>query len=256
MKRTLAAVTAAAVLACEGRELPIFDVPVQVGGSSAGSGGASGGDAGSSSNGAGTSSGAASGGSGGSDAGAGGSLAGNGGSGGSPFGMSGGGGSGGFGASQCTTHEDCAPGGWICEKLACDDPTGVCVPRPAICRPEPDPVCGCDGVTYWNDCIRQKAKVQRASWGQCTVTACACNVGEDCNVPFASCSHLVGPGEVCGHNMGSCWVLPPQCVPGADSKMWRECRPPDVPPGPCVDTCLAIFSQRPHAELRPKDICN
>lgn len=161
------------------------------------------------------------------------------------------------GQRPCAEDFDCDTG-WVCEKPGCDAPFGQCVPWPSLCWDDPMPVCGCDGVTYWNDCVRLKSPShpQLASFGQCRDTAFPCQFGADCNVPYASCSHLMAPGELCGHGTGSCWVLPAQCVPSADKKRWRECRPPDQGPGPCSDMCNAIASERPHAELRRYETCN
>jgi len=148
----------------------------------------------------------------------------------------------------CSDNDDCE--GWFCEKPGCDAPTGVCMPRPLFPPPEPEPVCGCDGVTYWNDDIRRWFGRSLDSLGECRATARACEFGPDCGVPYdsASCSHLVSPGEGCDYGMGTCWVLPPSCEDTGDRRIWRLCRPSDAePPPPCVDTCLAIRSERPHA---------
>ena len=243
-------------LACEGREVLVFDLP---GGSSAsagvatlagssGSAGASAGAAlgGSSSNVAGSESG-----SGGSNGGAGGDIAG--GEGGSVVGTAGGGGA---APRPCIGKGDCGPG-WACQRGGCDTPLGECVPFDHFCSPDPVPVCGCNGVTYWNDCLRINAGAQLAGPGPCKANACSCEVSSDCGVPYASCSHLLPPGETCGHGIGTCWMVPFGCPPNADKKLWRECKPPDQgPPGPCVDTCNAIASGRTYAELRRGDTCN
>jgi hypothetical protein len=149
--------------------------------------------------------------------------------------------------TPCSINEECSVG-WFCEKAGCEATSGWCVPDPVFLSPEPAPVCGCNGVTYWNDDIRRKFGVTRESIGECGANACACEVGSDCDAPYASCSHLISGSDMCGPGKGACWVLPPKCVPTGDPMSWRECRPPDSPdpPPPCVDTCLAIRSEKPH----------
>jgi hypothetical protein len=44
---------------------------------------------------------------------------------------------------------------------------GTCVPIPDVCTQNVDPVCGCDGVTYYNDCARLAALVNKAHDGSC-----------------------------------------------------------------------------------------
>jgi hypothetical protein len=47
------------------------------------------------------------------------------------------------------------------------DPTGICRVPPGVCIQVYDPVCGCDGVTYSNDCERQAAQIQLFHPGEC-----------------------------------------------------------------------------------------
>ncbi len=47
------------------------------------------------------------------------------------------------------------------------DLEGVCVDRPEVCPEIFDPVCGCDGSTYSNDCFRLMAGVQKDHDGEC-----------------------------------------------------------------------------------------
>jgi hypothetical protein len=45
--------------------------------------------------------------------------------------------------------------------------TGWCQTPDTDCGDMLDLVCGCDGRTYLNDCVRQQAGVWRDYWGRC-----------------------------------------------------------------------------------------
>lgn len=74
---------------------------------------------------------------------------------------------GGFIGLLCADGEYCELPAGMC--LWADE-TGTCRDRPLGCPDNVDPVCGCDGVTYFNDCERQVAAAQRAHDGACDGT--------------------------------------------------------------------------------------
>ncbi|OGF64939.1 MAG: hypothetical protein A2Y62_15145 [Candidatus Fischerbacteria bacterium RBG_13_37_8] len=75
---------------------------------------------------------------------------------------------GGIIANPCPRGEYCD----ITALNACEgaDLQGVCVKIPSSCLiPDTKQICGCDGKTYGNDCVRQQAQVQKAHDGKCSI---------------------------------------------------------------------------------------
>ena len=64
----------------------------------------------------------------------------------------------------------CDDGLW-CEhpagQCAVADAAGTCAKAPEICTQDYKPVCGCNGKTYGNDCMRKLEKVQLDHIGEC-----------------------------------------------------------------------------------------
>jgi hypothetical protein len=94
----------------------------------------------------------------------------------------------------CDTGVECGgagggcPPGQFCNVLDCDaGTTGTCVAVPMDCSDEYDPVCGCNGVTYGNDCLRIRARAAFDHDGACGSGASCGGVGD---VPC-------GEGELC-----------------------------------------------------------
>ena len=93
------------------------------------------------------------------------------------------------------------PDGQFCElpegQCGSADLEGQCVPMNGACPEFYSPVCGCDGVTYANDCFRQAAGAQKAHDGACD-----------------GCASLLDclPNEYCQSTDGQCGVLPGVCT--------------------------------------------
>lgn len=57
------------------------------------------------------------------------------------------------------------PPGSLC---GASDAPGTCVKVIQDCSLTPQEVCGCDGKTYINDCVRIRARAQKATNGKCS----------------------------------------------------------------------------------------
>lgn len=144
------------------------------------------------------------------------------------------------GDKRCTRTDDCGSGQY-CKKHGCSETAGNCEPYPALCGDEEQVVCGCDGVTYFNECLRRAAGIAEAHDGECEADAVQCGgPGKTACPGSATCATLLGSDRRdCHDAMGSCWVVPVTCPTPTHADRWDECEPLGRR---CVDTCEAIRS--------------
>jgi hypothetical protein len=141
----------------------------------------------------------------------------------SPEGAGGAGGGGGVtvtgststGASlDCDANHACGQG-YFCFDAACGlqgAGTGTCQPVETT-EAKAAPVCGCDGVTYWNSRLGAASPHSIRADGACpagegtkgcsTSGGCAAEAGERCAYARDTCSSALGAG--------TCWVVPASC---------------------------------------------
>jgi hypothetical protein len=155
-----------------------------------------------------------------------------------------GGDGGGFDA-YCTSVNDCQAG-FYCELPTCGAPSGKCSPLPASCDNEEHDTCGCDGITYFNDCMRKQRGVGSVYYpSPCPAdVAYTCGPGQPACPQPAYCFEVAppGPGGCLAGPQGSCWVIPLDCPPPSPQTIrWDNCSEAQR----CVDTCRAIEAQVP-----------
>jgi hypothetical protein len=122
------------------------------------------------------------------------------------------------------------PDGQACQFPAgqCNTPdlAGTCVAVPSTCPERGPRVCGCDGVTYANECELLKAGVRQAKQGDCGTTEqpAVCKSDAECKEKNSFCEWKAG---TCSDKLpGRCTAEPPICpqifnpVCGCDDKTY------------------------------------
>jgi hypothetical protein len=146
----------------------------------------------------------------------------------------------------CSDSMECGPVAY-CAKPSCSASQGRCELRPVECGEDAGTTCGCDGVNYWNDCLRRQNGVAFSAAGECTTTFASCGGfhGMGCPAAGAFCARLglTGNGSCDPGVPGVCWVLPTRCPLDDGGQLWESCgsRPPI-----CAGICEAIRAERPY----------
>jgi Kazal-type serine protease inhibitor-like protein len=116
---------------------------------------------------------------------------------------------GGIGALKCPENQACQFPAGMCNA---PDLAGTCVAVPKNCPKEGPRICGCDGVTYPNECELLKAGVREAKKGACGATEQrkTCKSNADCTQPNNFCEFKTG---TCGTTGSGRCTLEPQICP-------------------------------------------
>jgi hypothetical protein len=147
--------------------------------------------------------------------------------------------------TRCADKDDCAAGSF-CSKATCSDTTGTCQ-RILVCDGQPElPVCGCDAITYYNDCLRQAAGIVASTPDECSdnIQPCSSDGSLACPDPTTQmCALLIPSKGPCPPELfGTCWVIPASCPTTPEgTDRWNACDQADQTDH-CLDTCDAIRS--------------
>ncbi len=129
----------------------------------------------------------------------------------------------------CSTNEECTPG--LCARRGCETKVGVCLP--AAGSATYGPVCGCDGVTYWNELVAAQYSAPISHDEPCILGEAATCAGADCGgLTNSACIFAGTTPDICmSAEKGTCWRVPLGKLCGAD-------------PGPAVQTCKGACSSQ------------
>lgn len=143
------------------------------------------------------------------------------------------------GTKKCDAMKaECAASEY-CDAVGCG--VGECKPRPAAVTLAFAPVCGCNGVSYWNDTQAHASGAAVGATGQCTTTAVKCAAfSMPCKAPANKC---VNERSSCSgfDTNGTCWFVPSGGTCPVAAKDVRQCA---FSGGTCMSRCEAILGDR------------
>lgn len=153
-------------------------------------------------------------------------------------------------ARSCGGNGDCRASEY-CYLTSCAQKRGTCTARPTNCTANFDEgACGCDGLHYFNNCLRMRNGVNADP--SCTLTT-SCSSSNPCQDDRAVCSNLWPERSMCRQGPGerACWIVPAQCGPntlGGDQYIACDAFSSGGPET-CVSACQAIQSEAPHMHV-------
>ena len=101
----------------------------------------------------------------------------------------------------CNADSDCEAGAFCqCRSGSCMKTGGVCTAVPPVCPQVIAPVCGCEGTTYGNDCLRLQAGACKLHNGPCVATGGCFDRSDD------QCVGMTCPPDSPGYAASPAWV--------------------------------------------------
>lgn len=117
-----------------------------------------------------------------------------------------------------------------------DDSGATCTKRATSCEDNSDPVCGCDGKTYENECEAEADGISVRHWAACGSFRCGMKW---CDAHTSYCSI---PGSGVFNAEPSCQPLPPSCISSGGKIPTCSCFPPT--PCPLGSDCNPSCSEQ------------